>query len=93
MSIAAYILELWDRDEKADADNADKDTDAARPTFAYKFADLGCGNGLLTYLLTAEGYRGYGVDLRRRKIWDMYSPRPDLREEAIMPNTRLTLPE
>ena len=33
------------------------------------FIDLGCGNGLLTYLLTSEGYQGYGIDVAERKIW------------------------
>lgn len=34
------------------------------------FVDLGCGNGLLTYLLVKEGYKGYGVDIADRKIWN-----------------------
>lgn len=33
------------------------------------FVDLGCGNGLLTYLLVSEGYEGYGIDIADRKIW------------------------
>ena len=33
------------------------------------FVDLGCGNGLLTYLLTNLGWAGYGIDCRRRKLW------------------------
>ncbi|KAI9217475.1 hypothetical protein BC828DRAFT_391074 [Blastocladiella britannica] len=37
------------------------------------FADLGCGNGLLTYLLGMEGYQGYGIDLRSRKIWPRWT--------------------
>lgn len=36
------------------------------------FADVGCGNGLLVYILTMEGHPGFGVDVRKRKIWDMY---------------------
>jgi predicted TPR repeat methyltransferase len=32
--------------------------------------DLGCGNGLLTYLLNKEGYQGYGVDMADRRIWE-----------------------
>ncbi|KAI7876366.1 DUF1613-domain-containing protein [Lichtheimia hyalospora FSU 10163] len=34
-----------------------------------RFVDLGCGNGLLTFLLTSEGYQGYGIDIAERKIW------------------------
>lgn len=37
------------------------------------------------YLLNAEGYTGYGVDLRARKSWDVYQPRPDLRTAALNP--------
>jgi tRNASer (uridine44-2'-O)-methyltransferase len=37
-----------------------------------KFADLGCGNGLLVYILNQEGYNGFGIDLRKRKIWDFF---------------------
>ena len=37
-----------------------------------RFADVGCGNGLLVYILTKEGFHGTGFDLRRRKIWDFF---------------------
>ena len=33
------------------------------------FIDLGCGNGFLTFILTQEGYSGYGIDMARRKLW------------------------
>lgn len=36
------------------------------------FVDLGCGNGLLVHILSEEGYTGYGIDVRKRKIWDCY---------------------
>lgn len=36
------------------------------------FVDLGCGNGLLVYILSSEGHPGIGIDLRKRGIWDMY---------------------
>lgn len=48
------------------------------------FADLGCGNGLLTYLLHKEGYKGYGIDLRARKIWPRWTAEgADLKEDII----------
>ena len=37
-----------------------------------RFVDLGCGNGLLVYILNQEGFSGYGIDLRKRRIWDCY---------------------
>ena len=47
--------------------------------------DVGCGNGLLVYILSSEGHEGYGVDLRARGIWSMYPSHVDLRVEAIIP--------
>ncbi|GAA5986588.1 hypothetical protein JCM10908_003815 [Rhodotorula pacifica] len=50
------------------------------------FVDVGCGNGLLVYILASEGYSGYGFDLRERKSWATYtSPRPDLRVQSLDP--------
>ena len=49
------------------------------------FVDLGCGNGLLVYLLTKEGIEGgVGLDLRKRKIWNYFREKgADLRVETI----------
>ena len=33
-----------------------------------RFVDLGCGNGLLVYILSREGHCGTGLDLRSRKV-------------------------
>jgi tRNASer (uridine44-2'-O)-methyltransferase len=70
LSIASYLITLWEQDKSA----CEK-----------KFLDLGCGNGLLVYILTQEGYQGYGIDLRRRKLWDKYEPKIDLREQVFNP--------
>ncbi|XP_017487107.1 PREDICTED: probable tRNA (uracil-O(2)-)-methyltransferase [Rhagoletis zephyria] len=56
------------------------------------FADLGCGNGLLVYLLSEEGFNGYGYDVRARKIWSYYSASTRLIEETIEPH-KFKLPE
>ena len=37
-----------------------------------RFLDVGCGNGLLVYILTKEGFHGSGFDLRSRKIWTYF---------------------
>jgi tRNASer (uridine44-2'-O)-methyltransferase len=54
------------------------------------FVDVGCGNGLLVYILNDQGFAGYGVDMRRRKIWsnDFYT-RAGVRllEETIEPKS------
>jgi hypothetical protein len=37
------------------------------------FVDLGCGNGLLVYILSQEGIPGgVGLDLKKRKIWNFF---------------------
>ncbi|KAJ8976260.1 hypothetical protein NQ317_000822 [Molorchus minor] len=56
IAIASYLICLW-------TTYADDVVD---------FVDCGCGNGLLVYILNSEGYRGYGLDIRRRPIWDFY---------------------
>ncbi|CAF4938525.1 unnamed protein product [Pieris macdunnoughi] len=49
------------------------------------FVDVGCGNGLLVYILTMEGGIGLGVDIRKRGIWDMYPNNIKLEEKTITP--------
>ncbi|KXJ27835.1 putative tRNA (uracil-O(2)-)-methyltransferase [Exaiptasia diaphana] len=44
------------------------------------FVDLGCGNGLL--------YPGSGIDVRRRRIWDLYGPEVPL--EYVRKNNKLS---
>ncbi|KAG1377914.1 hypothetical protein G6F60_006700 [Rhizopus arrhizus] len=75
IAIASYLLCLWKEEEIRLK---------RRPTFA----DLGCGNGLLTFLLVREGYEGYGVDIAERKIWTMLckSKKDMLRVEVLHPS-------
>ena len=49
------------------------------------FVDLGCGNGLLVYILSKEGIPGgVGLDLRKRKIWNHFREQgTDLRYARI----------
>uniref|UniRef100_A0A0K0F074 tRNA (uracil-O(2)-)-methyltransferase n=1 Tax=Strongyloides venezuelensis TaxID=75913 RepID=A0A0K0F074_STRVS len=54
--ISAYLCEIWKSLTKV-------------PEY---FVDIGCGNGLLSYILTKEGYKGIGIDLRERKIWNKF---------------------
>ncbi|XP_044123810.1 probable tRNA (uracil-O(2)-)-methyltransferase isoform X5 [Neovison vison] len=63
VAIAAYLLILWE-EERAEL----------HLTAKQSFIDLGCGNGLLVHILSTEGHPGRGIDVRRRKIWDMYGP-------------------
>lgn len=76
IAIASYLLAIWDEEMQHGRDEA--------PTFI----DVGCGNGLLVYLLAAEGYDGIGVDVRRRKIWELFGSSTKLLEQPITPETR-----
>lgn len=76
LAIAAYLIVLW---------NTTNSVPEA-------FADLGCGNGLLVYILSEEGYKGYGYDIRKRKIWDLYPKSTVLLEETVNPRN-FQLPE
>ncbi|KAF9585369.1 hypothetical protein BGW38_002682 [Lunasporangiospora selenospora] len=49
------------------------------------FVDLGCGNGLLTHILNEEGYRGTGIDIASRKIWENYGPDTLLEARTLIP--------
>lgn len=79
IAIACYLLVLWRKY-------------SSKPQ---KFVDLGCGNGLLVYLLSAEGHHGTGIDVRKRKIWDVY-PKCDtmtLKEQTVIPSDSNLFPE
>ncbi|OAP56731.1 hypothetical protein AYL99_08843 [Fonsecaea erecta] len=58
LAIAAFVIELW------------KQMYPQADTFP-GFVDIACGNGVLTYVLVKEGYRGRGFDARRRTTWDV----------------------
>ncbi|XP_053314212.1 probable tRNA (uracil-O(2)-)-methyltransferase [Spea bombifrons] len=82
VAIATYLLVLWE-DERLQKNLNEKQS----------FVDLGCGNGLLVHILTNEGHRGRGIDVRRRKIWDMYGPETILEECAIIPSDEYLFPD
>ncbi|ETN79739.1 hypothetical protein NECAME_02562 [Necator americanus] len=68
--IATYLLEYW----------------GMRDCFPKKFADLGCGNGLLVHLLNKEGVNGIGIDVRKRKIWSQLLSDTSLIEASVDPS-------
>ncbi|XP_027025151.2 probable tRNA (uracil-O(2)-)-methyltransferase [Tachysurus fulvidraco] len=82
VAIATYLLVLWaeERAERGITSNQ-------------SFVDLGCGNGLLVHILNNEGHPGKGIDIRKRKIWDMYGPNTHLEEKAITPSAQFLFPE
>ncbi|CAB5204592.1 unnamed protein product [Rhizophagus irregularis] len=77
IAIASWLISLWELERIEQ-----------KSSKLQSFIDLGCGNGLLTFLLSSEGYTGFGVDLRKRKIWDKFIEKgANLIEEAIQPNS------
>ncbi|KAI9468941.1 MAG: hypothetical protein EXX96DRAFT_589864 [Benjaminiella poitrasii] len=77
IAIASYLLCIWKEEESKTK---------KKPTFI----DLGCGNGLLTFLLVSEGYEGYGIDIADRKIWTVLCKEQKqdmLRVETLYPAT------
>ncbi|XP_069877869.1 probable tRNA (uracil-O(2)-)-methyltransferase isoform X1 [Dipodomys merriami] len=81
VAIATYLLVLWE-EERVERGLTAKQS----------FVDLGCGNGLLVHILCSEGHPGRGIDVRRRKIWDMYGPQTRLEEGAITPDDKTLFP-
>ncbi|KAF2131093.1 DUF1613-domain-containing protein [Dothidotthia symphoricarpi CBS 119687] len=90
LGIAAFLMELWvdmygadtrGKTEDPTRENTHDGVDTvveqrrkrARDSFP-GFVDIGCGNGLLVYILNAEGWHGWGFDARRRKTWDVFGP-------------------
>ncbi|XP_061565608.1 probable tRNA (uracil-O(2)-)-methyltransferase [Cololabis saira] len=81
VAIATYLLVLW-------AEEMEQKSLTTRQSFV----DLGCGNGLLVHILSNEGHPGKGMDVRRRRIWDMYGPQTLLEEKAITPSESCLFP-
>ena len=61
IAIASWLISLWE------LERIEQHTSKLQ-----SFIDLGCGNGLLTFILSSEGYVGFGIDLKKRKIWDKF---------------------
>lgn len=72
LSIAAFVIELW------------KHMYGTKEAFP-GFVDIACGNGVLSYVLIKEGYRGRGFDARRRKTWDVLDMDDALDEMICVP--------
>jgi len=83
IGIATFLMLLWKDMYKLSTEAADEPRQtggesnpnppwATWPRPPKGFVDLGCGNGLLTHILTAEGYAGHGFDVRSRVSWLHY---------------------
>ena len=85
IGIAAFLIELWRGMYRDTAEEASDEHDA-KPPFP-GFVDIGCGNGLLVYILLEEGYEGEGFDARERKTWSIFpdSVQQRLRQNILVP--------
>jgi len=93
LGIAAWLIELWsdvyasnlptDKDSSPRTDSASATTKAPFPGFV----DIGCGNGVLVYILLLEGFKGWGFDARHRKTWTTLPSwvQANLKERILIP--------
>lgn len=81
IAIATYLLLLWEKERLEKQMNE-----------LQSFLDLGCGNGLLVYILSGEGHKGKGIDLRKRKIWDLFPSNTCLEVQSIIPSSTTKYP-
>lgn len=93
MGIAAFLIALWrllyKKDGKPREAAEDGEQDGERWKERVKFVDVGCGNGLLSYILAREGFKGVGLDLRSRKSWVQYRACATLNEWTFEPHSLL----
>lgn len=77
IAIAAFMIEFWSLIYPSKN--------------SFEFRDLGCGNGILVYILLMEGYRGEGIDARSRKSWEIFPEniKRCLNEQVIVPSILL----
>ncbi|WEW61430.1 tRNA(Ser) Um(44) 2'-O-methyltransferase [Emydomyces testavorans] len=89
IAIAAFLIELWRiiYDAKPPGGQRGHEETTGESILLPGFVDIACGNGVLVYLLHAEGYRGWGFDARRRKSWSTYplSTQDRLKESICIP--------
>lgn len=73
IAIAAFLVELWGDiySFPGGGVNGVGEDDAGKPPFP-GFVDIGCGNGVLVYILLSEKYPGWGFDARARKTWSTF---------------------
>ncbi|PPJ51030.1 hypothetical protein CBER1_07540 [Cercospora berteroae] len=103
IAIAAFLIELWRdmyavpeltagiNGNGSLPHGSEKDEDTTRDDEQLLrfpgFVDIGCGNGILTYILLAEGYPGSGFDARQRKTWSIFpeETQSQLEQKILVP--------
>lgn len=90
LGIAAFLIELWRKMYRIGIETQDE-SEGSKPVFP-GYIDIGCGNGVLVYILYQEGYQGWGFDARRRKTWNTFPAEVQsiLKEMILVPEVFLT---
>lgn len=73
IGIAAYLICLWNTRYGQHANNH------------VNFVDIGCGNGLLVYILNQEKFNGFGIDVKSRNIWNTLFSQSTYKEHFFDP--------
>ncbi|KAH6618700.1 hypothetical protein C7974DRAFT_35363 [Boeremia exigua] len=89
LGISAFLMELW---VSMYGEGEGEERRASAQKAFPGFVDIGCGNGLLVYILNEEGWRGWGFDARRRKTWDTFPEalQGKLKEMLLIPEVLTT---
>ncbi|KAK1825182.1 tRNA(Ser) Um(44) 2'-O-methyltransferase [Friedmanniomyces endolithicus] len=94
LGIAAFLVEVW-RDMYVLPGEAIEGEGGGGGRVAFPgFVDIGCGNGVLTYILLSEGYPGWGFDARKRKTWSIFPPeiQEHLQQRLLVPEVFQSCP-
>jgi len=96
LGIAAFLIELWhlmyifnpDHGLQHDVAGVEGNAEPSNKSAYPGFVDIGCGNGILVYILNSEGYSGWGFDARSRKTWSTFSTsiQQNLKENILVPS-------
>ncbi|SNX84076.1 related to TRM44 - tRNA(Ser) Um(44) 2'-O-methyltransferase [Melanopsichium pennsylvanicum] len=99
MGIAAFLISLWRLLYQPNSSRSPSSSDEQVAggvgeegwKVKVKFVDVGCGNGLLTHILSLEGFKGVGLDLRSRKSWPGYAKKGTMLKEWCFDPSSLLL--
>ena len=91
LGIAAFCIELWRSMYQCSTSSSSERIERSdwKAKLAFPgFVDIGCGNGVLTFILLSEGYPGWGFDARARRTWAAFPPaiRSALHERILVPS-------
>ncbi|EWC43415.1 hypothetical protein DRE_07638 [Drechslerella stenobrocha 248] len=73
LGIASFCICLWEQMYRKPKTPTGPSTSEAQTSHPFVgFVDLGCGSGVLTDVLLQEGWPGYGIDARSRRVWGSF---------------------